>query len=96
VKWRSAKRTPASTPSDSRTNSRRSIRINLACNKIGKPPSVILPSNDLIEERANFMIDTGSDINLIKKNSLFEKVLINDKVVFELSGITKGRTRRRC
>ncbi|EFN64882.1 hypothetical protein EAG_11380, partial [Camponotus floridanus] len=40
-----------------------------------------------------FMIDTGSDINLIQKNSLHEKILIDNKVVFELSGITKGRNR---
>ena len=46
-----------------------------------------------MEERANFMIDTGSDINLTKKNSLYEKVPIDNEIVFELSGITKGRTR---
>jgi len=39
------------------------------------------------------MIDTGSDINLIKKNSLNSDVTIDNKIIFELSGITKGHTR---
>lgn len=39
------------------------------------------------------MIDTGADINLIKENSLHENVPIDRKIVFDLSGITKGRTR---
>jgi len=46
-----------------------------------------------MEERANFMVDTGSDINVIKKESHNENVPINSKIVLELSGITKGRTR---
>lgn len=63
------------------------------CRRIGKPPSVILPSKDLVDERANFMIDTGSDINLIKRNSLPKDIVIDTKIMLELSGITKGRTR---
>ncbi|EFN60703.1 hypothetical protein EAG_07909, partial [Camponotus floridanus] len=39
-----------------------------------------------------FMIDTGFDINLIQKNSLHEKMLIDNRIVFKLSGITKGQT----
>jgi len=35
----------------------------------------------------------GSDINLIKNESLNENVPNNSKIVFELSGVTKGRTR---
>lgn len=39
------------------------------------------------------MIDTGSDINLLKKSSIQKNVLIDTKIIFDLSGITKGRTR---
>ncbi|KYN50265.1 hypothetical protein ALC62_07830, partial [Cyphomyrmex costatus] len=40
-----------------------------------------------------FMIDTGSDLNLIKRSLLKNEVAIDSRTVFELTGITKGRTR---
>jgi len=69
---RSAERTSASAPSDAGRNTREYVSVKIACDKVSKLPSIILPSKDLIEERANFMIYTKFNISLNKKKSLNE------------------------
>ncbi|KYN21197.1 hypothetical protein ALC57_06434, partial [Trachymyrmex cornetzi] len=67
--------------------------IRIMNKKCSKPPCIVIPSPDILEERGNFMIDTGSDLNLIKRSVLKEEVKIDTLQTFDLSGITKGRTR---
>jgi len=60
---------------------------------IGKSPYVNLPSENLFDECVNFMIDTGSDLNFIKKSIVKKEVKVDSQMIFELSGITKDRIR---
>jgi len=63
----------------------RIYRINTVRNTTGLP-TVKLSSSDLINA-CNFMIDSGSGINLIKKKFLQSNVKINNKEILPLKGI---------
>ena len=56
--------------------------------KPSESPAIFLSSPDFISKDAKFLIDTGSDINLIKENLLNKNIKINKKQIFGLIGIT--------
>uniref|UniRef100_A0ABD2X6W4 Peptidase A2 domain-containing protein n=1 Tax=Trichogramma kaykai TaxID=54128 RepID=A0ABD2X6W4_9HYME len=52
-----------------------------------QPPVMSVANRGIKGGRARFLIDTGSDLNLIKRTSLANHVSINPHVIYHLSGI---------
>ncbi|XP_023319373.1 uncharacterized protein LOC111694666 [Trichogramma pretiosum] len=51
------------------------------------PPVISVANRNIKAGRARFLIDTGSDLNLIKRASLLDSIPIDHRTIFHLSGI---------
>ena len=58
-----------------------------------KDPVILLDGDFFLEGRAEFLIDTGSELNLIKKNTIKNNITIKRNCVYNLIGIGKGVTK---
>ena len=52
-------------------------------------PTIVIHSEELKNKEARFMIDTGSQLNLIKLSELSHTTLIDESIKFELYGISQ-------
>ena len=55
-----------------------------------KSPIVIFKSKDFIEAMPRFLIDTGSELNIVKSKLLKPSVPIQKDTLYRLAGITEG------
>ena len=53
-------------------------------------PVLPLEQACFVEDSSNFLVHTGSQLNLIKQGQLIPRIEINDKVVHSLTGIGTG------
>ena len=60
---------------------------------MNKDPVIILSENSFRNQTAEFPIDTGSNLNLIKQGVVKNNIKINKNKIFNLIGIGKGITR---
>lgn len=55
--------------------------------------TIFVENNFLINGKSEFLIDTGSQLNLIKENFLNDNAEINSEIIYSLTGIGKGMTK---
>ena len=55
-----------------------------------KSPTVVLKSKDLLKNMPRFLIDTGSELNIIKQGLDKPNLFIDRKTVYNLAGISEG------
>lgn len=55
-----------------------------------KAPAIRLDATDLTNRTTTFMMDTGSEINIIKRNVIKDEGKINSKETIRISGITSS------
>ena len=60
---------------------------------MNKDPIITFTENSFRNKTAEFLIDTGSNLNLIKQGVLIDNISINKNKIFNLIGIGKGITR---
>ena len=59
---------------------------------MNKDPVIILTENSFRNQTAEFLINTGSNLNLIKQGIVKNNISINKNKIFNLIGIGKGIT----
>ncbi|XP_076685843.1 uncharacterized protein LOC143377921 [Andrena cerasifolii] len=69
---------------------RRQAILGLKTEQIRKPPSILLSDLGFNGEEATLMIDTGSDLNVIKRSAVSPNIPIFTDTLFDLNGITDG------
>lgn len=57
--------------------------------KNSKCPVVVLSSEDLTKDNLRFLVDSGSELNIIKEDVLKDPLKINFNQIFSLTGISK-------
>uniref|UniRef100_A0ABD2XQJ7 Peptidase A2 domain-containing protein n=1 Tax=Trichogramma kaykai TaxID=54128 RepID=A0ABD2XQJ7_9HYME len=57
---------------------------------IKQPPIMSVTNRHLKMGRGIFLIDTGSDLNVIKRASLVENITINHRIIYHMQGIGYG------
>ena len=65
----------------------RRVLCTIEHSKIGKDSIITLSSEFFWNGETDFLLDTGSDLNLIKEETFNNKILINSRKIFNLIGI---------
>ena len=55
------------------------------------PPYLSYSSNELLQSKARFLVDTGAEINVIKLDALDEDQMVNENEAIEITGITQSK-----
>ena len=71
-------------------NGSRRILYSRSSSLAGEDPVILLDGDLFLKGRAEFLIDTGSKLNLIKENAIKSKLRIKRNRVYNLMGIGKG------
>ena len=64
----------------------------IICTKLSRESLVVeFSSNELLRSEAKFLVDTGTDINVIKLNTSNEDLLVDENRAIEITGIIQSR-----